>query len=51
MKFLKCKKCKHIWIYRGASEYYACCPRCHTSVKIPDCEISGEEFLRYVQEE
>ena len=23
------------WMYKGDSEYYATCPRCHSTVKIP----------------
>jgi len=30
----KCKRCGYEWIYLGKSEYYACCPRCKSSVKL-----------------
>ena len=35
---LKCQKCKKEWTYKGNNEYYATCPDCHSSVKIPQGE-------------
>ena len=38
---LKCKRCRHLWNYRGrkipTGEYplYVTCPRCRTVVKLP----------------
>lgn len=31
---LRCPKCGYIWEYRGASQYYATCPRCLRKVSI-----------------
>jgi len=33
---IKCsnKKCEYEWEYNGESSFYACCPRCHSSVNI-----------------
>ena len=31
---MKCGSCGYVWTYRGQSTYYACCPRCHSSVNI-----------------
>ena len=30
---LSCK-CGHNWTYKGKSEYYATCPRCHNLVNV-----------------
>jgi len=35
---LECPRCGHTWKYRGKSEYYTSCPKCHTKVKIPKVE-------------
>ena len=35
---LKCKRCGRKWEYTGDKEYYASCPDCKTSVKIPQDE-------------
>ena len=24
-----CKYCKYEWDYKGKSQYYICCPKCH----------------------
>jgi formylmethanofuran dehydrogenase subunit E len=34
MVLLKCHRCGYEWNYQGRSEWYACCPRCKTNVKI-----------------
>jgi len=31
---LRCKRCGYEWIYRGRSEWYATCPRCHKLIGI-----------------
>ncbi len=36
MKELKCHRCKHEWIYKGKSKWYASCPDCRTSVRIKE---------------
>lgn len=33
-KQITCHKCDYTWNYKGVSDYYACCPRCHTKIKI-----------------
>ena len=32
---LKCQRCKRIWTYKGDRKFYATCPDCKSSVKIP----------------
>jgi Zn finger protein HypA/HybF involved in hydrogenase expression len=32
---LECHRCGNTWNYSGSSDYYASCPNCKTSVKIP----------------
>jgi len=33
---LKCKRkgCEHEWEYKGNSRFYACCPKCKSSIRI-----------------
>lgn len=31
---LQCKHCYHEWDYKGKSEYYTNCPRCHYMVNV-----------------
>jgi Zn finger protein HypA/HybF involved in hydrogenase expression len=31
---MRCTKCGRKWTYKGCKKYYACCPDCHTSVRI-----------------
>ena len=31
---MKCGHCKHDWVYKGKSKYYATCPHCMYKVKI-----------------
>ncbi len=31
---LKCKRCGYEWEYRGRSEWYACCPRCRSQIRV-----------------
>jgi len=33
---LKCKRkaCQHVWDYKGDSKFYACCPKCKSSIRI-----------------
>jgi len=35
---LECGNCDYQWDYQGNSDYYASCPRCKASVKIPDTQ-------------
>ena len=39
---LHCKKCDRVWTYKGASTYYATCPRCMTKV---DVRISSVKII------
>jgi len=31
---IRCGRCGYLWVYRGASVWYASCPMCRTSVKV-----------------
>ena len=31
---LECKRCGYKWEYNGASEWYASCPKCRTTVNV-----------------
>jgi len=31
---LSCNRCKHIWVYKGKSDWYTSCPRCKSSVNV-----------------
>lgn len=31
---LICRRCGKKWDYKGKRKFWACCPDCHTSVKI-----------------
>jgi len=33
---LNCQRCNYTWDYQGESDYYATCPNCKSSVKIPE---------------
>jgi len=35
---LKCKRCEHVWRYKGKSKYYATCPQCLNKVRVPEVE-------------
>lgn len=35
---MKCKKCGHIWDYKGKSEYYVTCPHCYSKLRIKEKE-------------
>jgi len=45
---LKCKRCQHLWNYRGSKipsgDYplYVTCPRCRTVVKLESQTLNGE---------
>lgn len=32
---LICQHCKYEWNYKGEAAYWACCPRCRYSVRVP----------------
>ena len=34
-----CKKCDHIWDYKGSSKFYATCPSCKSPIKITYGEV------------
>ena len=36
---LSCKRCGKDWTYSGGRKFYATCPDCKTSVRIPDKTI------------
>jgi predicted nucleic acid-binding Zn-ribbon protein len=38
---VRCTRCGHRWNYRGASRYYATCPRCLRKVKLEDPPPKG----------
>ncbi len=40
---LKCKRadCGYKWKYGGYSKFYACCPKCRTSVRLTKDSIRG----------
>jgi len=31
---IKCKRCGHIWVYKGNNKWIAICPHCKTSLSI-----------------
>jgi hypothetical protein len=31
---LECQRCRHEWLYTGASHFVCCCPSCKTTVTI-----------------
>lgn len=33
-KELTCNHCKYTWLYKGHSDYYTSCPRCHANVRV-----------------
>jgi len=35
---LTCQRCDYNWDYQGEGDYYATCPNCKSSVKIPEKE-------------
>jgi hypothetical protein len=39
---LKCTRidCGHEWDYKGTLKFFACCPKCKTSVKIKKIEAT-----------
>lgn len=41
---LSCK-CGHVWAYKGKSEHYATCPRCHNLVNVKKAKASGDTGL------
>jgi predicted Zn-ribbon and HTH transcriptional regulator len=36
---LRCRHCGYVWEYRGSSQYYATCPRCHYKVNIAKSRV------------
>lgn len=38
---LHCNKCGYEWNYRGKRQFYACCPNCHSSVRISKVSIKA----------
>ena len=40
---LTCQRCEKKWDYRGQSVWYATCPRCKTTVKVPKKEKVKKE--------
>ena len=38
---LYCNKCGHEWNYKGKRQFYACCPNCHSSVRISKVSIKA----------
>jgi len=43
---IKCKKCKHLWEYKGKSKYYVTCPRCMNKVNIQGKKNIVEEIIK-----
>jgi len=42
---LKCKRptCLHEWDYKGKNTFYACCPRCKSSIRLPRDDDEDEK--------
>lgn len=51
MKFLKCGKCRYVWVYRGRLTMYATCPQCKGAVRISTNEVGVEEYVKYIEED
>jgi len=36
---LRCRRCGHVWDYKGKRKFYASCPICKNSVNIQKCRV------------
>ena len=34
MRLVTCRKCGHVWNFKGEAIYYTCCPRCRANVRL-----------------
>lgn len=41
---IKCPnlRCRHKWIYKGKSKFYATCPQCYNKVRLPTAPQKSE---------